>query len=72
MCNLRPNGGLSMMPNYKGHSCRYDPGTRTYSRSSVKVNFPCSSCGSERPQEWVQGSSGGWKLEIGVCCEPRS
>jgi len=57
------------MPNYRGHSCRYDKRTNTYSRGSVVVRFPCKKCGSSRPEEWVQGKSGGWKLEVGVCCE---
>lgn len=48
---------------------RYDPETNTYFRDPVKVKFPCSKCGAGRPEEWVQGSSGGWSLKVGVCCE---
>ncbi len=57
-----------MTVDYSGESCRYDSKTNTYSRPAVKVRYPCWKCGSGRPEEWVQGASGGWKLEIGICC----
>lgn len=57
-----------MLPNYNGHSCTYSPSSNTYGRPPVSVRFPCSTCGSERPREWVQGASGGWKLELLKCC----
>lgn len=53
---------------YKGESFTHDFATNTYSRRPVKVRFPCSTCGSPRPEQWVRGASGGYKLEIGVCC----
>ena len=58
-----------MTVDYRGESCRYDRRTNTYSRPPVQVRYPCSKCGSGRPEEWVQGKSGGWKLVIGKCCE---
>ncbi len=57
-----------MTVDYSGESCSYDRSTNTYSRPPVKVRYPCSKCGSSRPEEWVQGESGGWKLQILECC----
>lgn len=50
-----------MIPNYNGYSCRYDKTTNTYSRPPVKVSYPCSTCGSNRPL--IPGT-----LRPGVCC----
>jgi len=58
-----------MTVDYRGETFTHCWKTNTYSRPPVKVRFPCSKCGSERPQEWVKGKSGGLKLEVGKCCK---
>lgn len=57
-----------MNVDYSGHTCSYDRSTNTYSRRPVAVKFPCWKCGSGRPEKWVQGASGGWKLTVLECC----
>lgn len=57
-----------MTVDYRGESFQHDWKKNTYSRPPVKVRFPCGKCGSARPEKWVQGRSGGWKLEVGKCC----
>lgn len=57
-----------MIPNYRGFTCSYDRQTNTYSRRPVKVRFPCSKCGSSRPENVIVDENGGVKIEIGQCC----
>lgn len=53
-----------MSVDYNGQTCRFDRRTNTYSRPSVSIKYPCSTCGSNRPL--IPGT-----LMPGVCCEKR-
>jgi len=55
---------------FNGSPFNYNCQTSTYCRPSVSIKYPCRLCGSERPQTVDKTPSGGYSVNIGICCVP--